>query len=702
MTCESTTSYVKIIERKHSPASSTLHKSLLLNFGRAIGVAVVLLAVTLFALATLTSLGLYSSFYGRLYTTLDIIFATVCCVLASTIFWRRSDHPMALFIALVLALFGTTYSDAWRTLETLHPVLEWLSIVLETLSGATVFLFFYLFPDGRFVPRWTRWLAVPWTAWIIASFFPDAPFNPDTWPKVPYILLLLGWLLIGVFAQVYRYRRVSGPVERQQTKWVLFGFTVGFLGMLVVLLLYQIFWSGEESGSLASFAVLIAVHCFILLIPLSIGIAILRYHLWDIDIIINRTLVYGTLTASVVGIYALLVGSLASFLQAPRDNFLISLLAAGFVAVLFAPLRERLQRGVNRLMYGERDDPYRVLSHLGKRLEATLAQRAVLPTIVETVASALKLPYAAIALKQEDGFKVAAAYGSPAGEPTVLPLTYGGETIGQLTLAPRAPGEGFSAADRRLLEDLARNAEVAVHAVRLTDDLRRSRERLVSAREEERRRLRRDLHDGLGPTLGSLHLGLDVSLKLLKSNTSEAEKLLYRLKAQTQDAVADIRRLVYGLRPPALDDLGLVPAIRQQASNQGHLADDLPGEAAGEANRKAGLIFFVEAPKSLPPLPAAVEVACYRIALEAITNVARHARASSCRIHLSDDAVKGELRLEVIDDGIGLPEDRRAGVGLSSMAERAEELGGTLSVESVPSGGTRVIARLPLFAEGEE
>ena len=223
----------------------------------------------------------------------------------------------------------------------------------------------------------------------------------------------------------------------------------------------------------------------------------------------------------------------------------------------------------------------------------------------------------------------------------------------------------------------------------------------MNAREEERRRLRRDLHDGLGPTLGSLTLGLDVSLKLLKSDLPEAENLLHHLKAQTQDAVADIRRLVYGLRPPALDDLGLVSAIRQQASNHGYLADDLPGGAAGETDRKDGLIFLVEAPKTLPPLPAAVEVACYRIAQEAITNVTRHARASSCRIYLSHDAINSELRLEVIDDGIGLPEDRHAGVGLSSMAERAEELGGTLSVGPVPTGGTRVVARLPLLAEGE-
>jgi two-component system NarL family sensor kinase len=285
------------------------------------------------------------------------------------------------------------------------------------------------------------------------------------------------------------------------------------------------------------------------------------------------------------------------------------------------------------------------------------------------------------------------------GEEITLPLTYGGEIIGEFILAPRAQGEPFTPADRRLLEDLVRQAEVAVHAVRLTADLQRSRERLVTARAEERRRLRRDLHDGLGPTLASLALGLDVSLKLLsRSDLKGVEALLRELKSRTQDAVTDIRQLVYGLRPPALDDLGLVPAIRQQAAHQGRLADD---HLASERGVDSDPIFFVEAPQKLPPLPAAVEVACYCIAQEAMNNVARHARAHNCRVRISIDEARKVLELDVIDDGVGIPEGRRAGVGSSSMRERAEELGGTLVVGPNPKGGTRVLARLPLFAKGE-
>ncbi|MDP9479007.1 MAG: sensor histidine kinase [Actinomycetota bacterium] len=241
-----------------------------------------------------------------------------------------------------------------------------------------------------------------------------------------------------------------------------------------------------------------------------------------------------------------------------------------------------------------------------------------------------------------------------------------------------------------------------MHAVRLTGDLQRSRERLVATREEERRRLRRDLHDGLGPTLASLALRLDAARKLVRSKPEEAEQLLARMKDQTQDTVGDVRRLVYGLRPPALDDLGLVAAIHQQAEAHGFVVDGL-SEATdrGASGDEGPVAFSLEAPEDLSSLPAAVEVAAYRIAQEALTNAARHARAETCRVRLSVDRAEGVLELEVTDDGVGMPAGRRAGVGMSSMRERAEELGGTCEVELVPTGGTRVLARLPLPAAKE-
>jgi signal transduction histidine kinase len=433
-----------------------------------------------------------------------------------------------------------------------------------------------------------------------------------------------------------------------------------------------------------------AFRAFQLLIPLSIGTAVLRHRLWDIDPIVNRTLVYGGLTATVVGLYVLVVGYFAVFFQV-RDSPVVALLATGLVAVVFQPIRQRLQRGANRVLYGQRDEPYLVLSRLGQRLEGTLVPDAVLPTIVQTVAEALKLPYAAIALRHEQSFEIVAAHGAAPPVPQRWPLAYQQDTIGELLLGPRSPGETFGASDRRLLDDLARQAGIAAHGVRLTRDLRRlaadlqqARERLVATREEERRRLRRDLHDGLGPTLASLVQRLDLATRLVPRDPDAAVELLTNLKIQAKDTVGEIRQLVYGLRPPALDELGRVSASREYADQQ---------------VEPAGLAILVEAPSACPPLPAAVEVAAYRIVLEALTNAARHADAHNCHIRFEFEP---ELLIEVVDDGRGVIEGEGNGVGLVSMRERAAELGGECVVERGPAGGTRVRARLPLAAGAGE
>jgi signal transduction histidine kinase len=393
--------------------------------------------------------------------------------------------------------------------------------------------------------------------------------------------------------------------------------------------------------------------------------------------IVGRPLLYGMLSASVVTGYVLAVGSISVLVQQTRITFIVSLFLIGLFAILFQPLRDRLQRAVNRLVYGERDNPYAVLSRLGKHMEATLAPESVLPTIVETIARSLKLPYAAIVLKQDDDFTIAAAFGSPMQEQQRFPLVYQAEQLGELVLSPRSPGEPLTPADQRLLHDLAPQIGVAVNAVRLTVDLQRSRERLVTTREEERRRLRRDLHDGLGPQLATLTLKLETARNRL-ANNSLSDDVLADLTLRTQAAVADIRRLVYALRPPTLDELGLLVALHEQAiqySDQLHIHLDLP--------------------QCLPPLSAAVEVALYRVAQEALTNVVRHAHASHCDLRLALDEQANLLRLDIQDDGCGLPAQRKVGVGLVSMRERAEELGGTWLIEPASTGGTHVLMLLP-------
>jgi len=497
------------------------------------------------------------------------------------------------------------------------------------------------------------------------------------------ILLYVGFYLSLISVQFMRYRRFSSQVQRQQIKWVIYSVAIVLVGEIAQLPLELLFPNSAVSQLLSGNV----TYLLPILIPLSIGIAILRYHLWDIDILINRTLVYGALTASIIGLYVLVVVALGSVFQA-QGNLVISLVATGLIAVLFQPLRERLQRFVNRLMYGDRDTPYQVISRLGQRLEATIAPETVLPTIVETVAQALKLPYTAMTLKQGDTFVIAASYGVSNGELTHLALLYQTEQIGELLLAPRGPSDAFTPADQVLLADLARQAGTAAHAVRLTTDLKHltndlqlSRERLIAAREEERRRLRRDLHDGLGPTLGHLTLQLDGVSDLIVQDPSAAQAQVAQLKALVQATMADIRQLVYALRPPALDELGLVTALCEQAT---------------QYQQVGGLQVTVEAPTALPPLPAAVEVAAYRIALEALTNVVRHAQAHTCCIILT---LSDALLLDILDDGRGFPPTLRAGVGLASMRERAAELGGTCVIEARPEGGTRVYACLPLPKE---
>lgn len=644
--------------------------------------------------ADLAASGLSVDFYAAYKIALEALLILVFCGIAAVIARRRPDEPMALFAAIMLVTFAPTFSDTILALGQSAPLWRWPRTLLACLGWSTLFVFFYLFPDGRWVPRWTRLAAVGWVVFVaISSFSPLAWASNsgataaarDTSGGSPLFSLgVLCFFATVVIAQAHRYRRVSTPVQRQQAKWVLCGFVAAFGGLaLNILVVGPVILRSDGSSPLPPLLGLLGFYAALLLLPLSVGVAILRHRLYAIDIIINRTLVYTALTACVVGLYILIVGYLAALFRT-GGNLLVSLAATGLVAVLFQPLRERLQRGVNRLVYGERDDPYAVLSRLGQRLEATLAPDAVLPTIVQTIRETLKLPYAAIALEQDGGRAVVVASGTPAADALRLPLAYRQEPVGELILAPRAPGEGFNPADRRLLDDLARQAGVAAHAVRLTADLQRSRERLVTAREEERRRLRRDLHDGLGPMLGGLTLRLDTARKLMHRDPAAADTLLTDLKKQTQSAIVDIRRLVYALRPPALDELGLVPALREAAVQFG-----FPGRNGDD------LRIALDIPDDLPPLPAAVEVAVYLIAQEALTNVARHAEAEHCHLRLSLDAAAGLLSLEVSDDGAGIQASRHAGVGLGSMRERAAELGGACVIESLSGGGTRVRARLP-------
>ena len=378
---------------------------------------------------------------------------------------------------------------------------------------------------------------------------------------------------------------------------------------------------------------------------LGAGLQIYRYVIDanSIDIILNRSLVYGGLTLMVVLLYALVVGGLGLLFQG-SGNFVISLVATGLIAVAFQPVRERLQGSVNRLMFGQRDDPYAVLSHLSQQLQTTAVPSETLTMIVQTLANTLKLPYAAIELIDQDAQVGQAFVGLPVGETVELPLHYQKETVGRLLVSPRAAHETFTPQETQLLAD----------------------------------------------------------------DPQTAVKYVEQLKGQTRQMVTDIRRLVYELYPSVLDELGLLEALRihvaQMQGVQGKLT-----------------VMIAASPDPLPPLPAAIEVAAYRIVLEAVTNVARHARATRCDIWLVvangsfgklrtgsfdklnfDEPLSAScLQLTITDNGVGLPANFQRGVGLTSMRERAEELGGRCDIDAHEGGGTRITAVLPL-ATGEQ
>jgi two-component system NarL family sensor kinase len=401
--------------------------------------------------------------------------------------------------------------------------------------------------------------------------------------------------------------------------------------------------------------------------PAALGLAVLRYRLFDIQVILRRPLVYGLVTAGLMTAYLLVAAAIGAG---------ESVLTAAVVVLAFEPTRRYLRRLVGRLVYGSRDDPYEVLTVLGQRLESAGSVESVLARLVETLARTLRLSFVAV---EVDGLDLPSfSHGRPSGRPIELPLVHQGEEIGRLVLDPGPRQEPFGARDSRLLDVLARQVGATAHNLLLTTRLQRSLERTVTALEDERRRLRRDIHDGLGPTIASASMSLELALTLLPTDPDKAVEILSGLAGIHRQALTDVRRLVYGLRPPALDRLGLIGALRERADHLSGSAVEVTVAAGGDVE----------------PLPAAVEVAAYHIVSESITNVVRHAAASRCTVRLERDP--SSLSVEVSDDGRGLPARYRAGVGLTGIRERATELGGTARVGASPEGGTLIAVHLPL------
>lgn len=609
--------------------------------------------------------------------------------------------------ALGYSLFSVTLHDPLPGAYWARWLDGWIWILPIAVPLTFVVL---LFPNGRLVSR--RWYLIAWLAGLgvvaaVLGLAVDPSLSASSGDTIPQstmraqiasALQSAAWplLLIGCFGSlaslVIRLRRAQGDA-RDQVKWLVYGVALGML--IAVLGNILPFAAGLDSAPELS---IIAGAVAPVAIIAAVGIAIVRHRLYDINLLINRTLVYSVLTALIVAMYVLAVGSLGALFQT-RGSLVVSLVATGIVAVCFQPLRDWLQRAVNRLMYGERDNPYAVLSRLGKRLEEAVAPDAILATLLETVAQSLNLPYAAIVLGAPEAPRTTATYGQPTAKPEQFALVFQGEILGQLLVGPRAYGETFNQSERTLLATIARQAGVAVHAAQLTMDLQRSRMQLVTAREEERRRLRRDLHDGLGPTLAALHLQTGAVRRLIRSNPDTAEGMVDDVRTEMQGLIEAIRQLAYALRPPALDEIGLAGAIQGRAANlsQCDNSDNSDNSEKSDERAHRGVRIHVEAPH-LPPLPAAVEVAAYHIVQEALLNVVRHAQATDCTVRLEWVDDLAGLSVEIVDNGQGAPE-YHAGVGIVSMRERATEIGGWCTIQPRAEGGTIVHARFPISDE---
>ncbi|MGI5243617.1 sensor histidine kinase [Dactylosporangium sp. CA-139066] len=485
--------------------------------------------------------------------------------------------------------------------------------------------------------------------------------------RVGYAALPLSMLI--PFAVVFRrYRRAEG-LARTRMRWLLWAGVVDVLVMLSSLVLPQ---SWLSAGLFAA----IAVTAF------AVTAGVLWPQLLDIDRLLGGTVLYGTLATIVVIVDAVIL-ALVTTLLGDRGAALVGLLV---VLLVYGPLRNRLWLLVQRVVLGRRHDPYRIISGLAEQLERSDSPEHQLLAVARSVAEAFRSPYVAVEVHRTGGQALLAEFGTAPAATQTLPITYRAETVGRLILATGGFRAALSPRDERLLADVVRQAAAAARSSYLAAELQVSRERLVGAREEERRRVRRDLHDGLGPALGGVALRIDTARNLLRADAGRnvlpadaapADAMLKQARDDVAAALADVRRLVHDLRPPALDDVGLAGAV-------GQLAERLRGPRLA-----------VQVTADLPAdLPAAVEVAAYRIASEALTNVTKHANAASCVVRLTADGQA--LVVEVTDDGAGIAPGTPSGVGLVSLRERAAELGGRCEIECPASGGTVVRARLPL------
>lgn len=601
----------------------------------------------------------------------------------------HSIGRMMLGVGLAAGLAAAAHAYATQTIV-LKPgslpfatAAAWVGTWVWVLSGMPAMtILLLLFPNGRLCSRrWRPVMAVSVLAIACAAVgFGLAPGRLSDFPSVhnpfgiaalrpvtellqtAFFPLLLVALVGAVASLVVRWRRADFD-ERQRLDLVLAAMVV-FVVVVIVAGMLRLPLALSATVQVAA----------TLLVPAAIVIGVLRRQLFEIRLIVKPSLVYAALTASVLGMYIAVVqaiGRLGGGLVGP-------VVATGVVAVAFEPLHRRLHRGVDRLLHGDRADPTVAVSRLVGYLTASSSPDALLVAAAAGVGEALQVPGVRVTAVVDDRVVGEAEWGTFQTEVEQVSVHFYENLVGYLEVTRRESQRVPNRADDRVVSLLLPHVATAMHLVGITADLNAAREQAVRVREEERRRIRRDLHDGLGPVLAGLGLSLEGVSDLVESDPERAREFLCELAESVHATIADVRRLVYELRPPALDDLGLLGALRQHISSI--------------ARHPGDVVVTVDAPDELPELPAAVEVAIFRIAMEALTNVERHAYAQRCTVRLKLDE---EIELTVEDDGVGI-NGHACGVGIPSMRERVLELNGRWSLDARYPTGTRIRARLPL------
>ena len=671
--------------------------------------AFVALALTAAGFAFGAKNGSYPWYYGGASALLLVgAFGGLGALLAS----RRPANPIGwIFVAtgVLFAVAGLADQYSRYGLVT-RPgsipgaaIAVWLTRwIWVPASGALLIYPLLLFPDGRLPSR--RWRPVAWLG-AVAIVVAAVPVALEGWSlrgtrliyqnepplslpnayrlavKVEESAFSLIFLLafVGAASLLVRRRHASGE-EREQIRWFAYG---GFL--MAICIVASIPGVGPEGLVLVAFAAL----------PVAATIAILKYRLYDIDVVINKTVVYGVLAAFFTTIYvAIVVGIGTAVGSRSRSSTPLTILAAVVMAVAFQPVRERARRFANRLVYGKRATPYEVLSEFSERMGGAYDAEDILPRMARILAEGTGATKSEVWLRVGSELRAAASWpqdGATAMEPVPLgngelptlpgadrafPVRHQGELLGALTVAMPA-NEPLSPAGEKLIGDLASQAGLVLRNVRLIEELRASRQRLVAAQDEERRRLERNIHDGAQQQLVALGIQLGLAQRLAAKDAPSVAELLAKLQAQSTDALDNLRDLARGIYPPLLADQGLAVALSAQA-------------------RKAAVPVEVEA-DGVGRYPQDAEAAVYFCTLEALQNVAKYAAATKVSVRLQPDA--DGLAFEVTDDGKGFDaEHTPLGSGLQNMADRLAALSGTLEVRSQPGHGTTVKGRLPLRA----